>query len=153
MGKVLFIVGNEGLLDYVKPLWEELNQHHKLKSSNFKSHHTNMTFQDRKEKFYNLLDKCELRVELAKDSEKDKFIGYCISSFEENIVGEIESIFVMKEYRGNGIGEKFMKNALNYMDKVNCVKRKIAVAEGNENAFGFYSKFGFYPRLTILEQK
>lgn len=153
METILYLVGNEGLLDFVKPLWEELNQHHKLKSNNFKSHYTNMTFHQRKDKFYSLLGKCELRVELAKDSEKDEFIGYCISSFEENKVGEIESIFVMKEYRGKGIGETFMKNALDYMDKVNCIKRKIAVAEGNESALGFYSKFGFYPRLTILEQK
>jgi ribosomal protein S18 acetylase RimI-like enzyme len=28
----------------------------------------------------------------------------------------------------------------------------IGVAAGNENAFNFYARYGFYPKVTILEQ-
>jgi hypothetical protein len=34
---------------------------------------------------------------------------------------------------------------------IHAVSRKvIAVAAGNEEAFGFYAKFNFYPRVSVL---
>jgi diamine N-acetyltransferase len=39
------------------------------------------------------------------------------------------------------------------MDEHGAERKIIGVAVGNEEAFGFYEKFGFYPRVTILRQK
>ncbi|MBN2735100.1 MAG: hypothetical protein JXQ82_09630 [Methanomicrobiaceae archaeon] len=43
--------------------------------------------------------------------------------------------------------------ALSWLDKNGSVENRVPVANGNEAAFSFYQKFGFYPRRTILEQK
>ena len=32
-------------------------------------------------------------------------------------------------------------------------RARVSVGDGNEVAWVFYRKFGFYPRMTVLEQK
>ena len=80
-------------------------------------------------------------------------IGYCVTTVAENKAGEIESIFIEKQYRRRGIGDHFMKTALDWMDAHAATRKVIAVAAGNEEAFGFYQKYGFCPRVSILIQK
>ena len=46
-----------------------------------------------------------------------------------------------------------MKKALEWLDKMKVKETIIAVGDGNEEAFKFYEKFGFYPRVTILTKK
>jgi len=38
------------------------------------------------------------------------------------------------------------------MDEMGAVKKVVNVAAGNEQAFDFYKKHGFYPKKTTLEQ-
>jgi len=45
-----------------------------------------------------------------------------------------------------------MKTALAWMDDRAATNKIIGVVEGNEEAFGFYKKYGFYPRAHILQQ-
>jgi diamine N-acetyltransferase len=101
-----------------------------------------------------LLEKAKtgvVRVELARD--KDTLVGYCVSSIDANRQGEIESIYIENEFRKIGIGDHFMKPALKWMDDHGSERKIIGVAVGNEQAFGFYEKYGFYPRVTVLRQK
>ena len=46
-----------------------------------------------------------------------------------------------------------MKKALAWMDEKGAVKKVVAVAAGNEQAFNFYERYGFVPRKTVLEQQ
>jgi ribosomal protein S18 acetylase RimI-like enzyme len=39
------------------------------------------------------------------------------------------------------------------MDSCGAERKRVSVGNGNEAAWAFYKKFGFYPRMTILEQK
>lgn len=142
--------GPEGL-DNVAGLWRKLRLHHKERSTYFKEEMDTVPWEERKQW---LLKKAgnngKFLVETARD--KDKLVGYCISSISEK-EGEIESIYVEKEYRKQHIGEHFMKSALAWMDSRGVTRKIIGVAVGNEEAFGFYRKFNFYPRVTILRQK
>ena len=76
-----------------------------------------------------------------------------MSSLSEDKEGEIESIFVKEGCRKEGIGSVLMTPALTWLDLNGSVRKRVAVGEGNEAVFGFYGKFGFSPRMTVLEQK
>ncbi|KNF07515.1 acetyltransferase, GNAT family [Gottschalkia purinilytica] len=146
-----FTNGNIELLDLVQPLWEKLNKHHKINSNYFSDKFKNLNFEVRKNQFIN--DKnLKLKVDLIKDKEKDLYIGYCISTINKDLIGEVDSLFIEKEYRKYGLGDKLMNRALEWLN-INKVKTKIiGVAEGNESVLEFYKKYGFYKRRVILEQ-
>lgn len=65
---------------------------------------------------------------------------------------EMESLYVRENYRGLGLGETLLSNAIAWMDEMGAHTKTVSVAVGNEKAFGFYEHFGFYPRKTQLEQ-
>jgi diamine N-acetyltransferase len=151
MSTIDFVTGGIELLDFVQPLWEKLNNHHQVNSRHFPDKFKNLTFDLRKMKFINDSN-TELRIELAKESENQAFVGYCISTINIDSVGEIDSLYIEPEYRKFGIGDKLMNRSLEWLDSKNVRMKIIGVAEGNEQVFGFYKKYGFYERRTILEQ-
>ncbi|MBU5438353.1 GNAT family N-acetyltransferase [Tissierella sp. MSJ-40] len=151
MDNFKFVTGSIELLDFVQPLWEKLNKYHEVNSNYFQSRFTNLKFEVRKNKFVND-NNLEVKVDLIKDIEKNLYIGCCISTVSKELVGEIDSLFVEKEYRKYGLGDKLMNRALDWLNS-NQVKTKIiGVAEGNEYVLGFYKRYGFYKRRVILEQ-
>jgi diamine N-acetyltransferase len=136
-------------IELIKPLWEKLNRMHLEDSRYFKDHFRNFTFEKRKEKFNEMDDKNMLIDTVFFD---EKPVGYCISSIA-NQCGEIESLFIEEEHRKSGSGRNLVENAVKWMKSNNCRKIGVSVAEGHESVFGFYRKFGFYPRMTYLELK
>jgi GNAT superfamily N-acetyltransferase len=143
-GTVYLEMGPEAL-DLVRPLWEKLNEHHLVRSPDFRRHYEEMTFESRKE---DLLRKERLRVILAAAGHET--IGYCFCSIEGD-TGEIDSIFVDEPYRRSGVGETLVHRALDWLEAGGARKKIVAVAAGNEAAIPFYEQFGFVPRLTVLE--
>ncbi|MGC9396502.1 MAG: GNAT family N-acetyltransferase, partial [Anaerolineae bacterium] len=85
------------------------------------------------------------------DADTENVIGYCISLVTEE-VGYIESIFIEADYRGLGIGDALMQHALAWMDERNVSMKRVVVAVGNEEAFGFYGRYGFQPCYIVLQQ-
>lgn len=152
MATIEYLVGDKKVLDEVKELWEGLNAHHRVNSKHYADFYSSFTFEARKADLLKKTQNGNLRVEIAIDKEIGQNVGYCISSIDEGKIGEIESIYILNDYRGMGIGDRLMKNALDWMDEMGAIKRVVTVATGNEQAFGFYEKFGFYPRRTVLEQ-
>jgi diamine N-acetyltransferase len=133
------------------PFWKKLRQHHKERSTNFSEEINQMSWEERKAHLQEKTQTGAILVQTAKDN--GRMIGYCISSVTEKKTGELESIYVDKEYREHHIGDYFMKAAMAWMDTKGTKQRIIGVAVGNEEAFGFYEKYGFYPRTTILRRK
>jgi len=149
--QIEYIVTDARDLELIRPLWEKLNEHHVVRSRYFAAEMVQRTFEDRKKYFLDNA-KAELRVELAKDKAAGAVIGYCVSSISTGEQGEIESIYVEPDYRKLGIGDALMQRALAWMDGRQIKRKRIGVAYGNEEVFGFYSRYGFYPRVTILQQ-
>ncbi|ERI93662.1 acetyltransferase, GNAT family [Clostridiales bacterium oral taxon 876 str. F0540] len=152
MNRFEFISGSIELLDFVQPLWEKLNKHHESKSTYFKDKFKNLKFDVRKGKFVNDSN-LKVKVDLIKDLETNAYIGYCISSVNKELIGEIESLFIEEEYRKYGLGDKLMNRAIEWLDNAQAKTKIIGVAEGNENVLDFYKKYGFYKRRIILEQR
>ncbi|GMM83754.1 GNAT family N-acetyltransferase [Pseudoalteromonas sp. MTN2-4] len=72
-------------------------------------------------------------------------ILHCMKNTAGAIVGfigvhseKIEMLFILNEYRGQGIGKSLLKNALNF-HSIN----KVDVNEQNPQALGFYEAMGF----------
>ncbi len=150
MQKIEYTVTDQRDLDLIGSLWEKLNEHHRVRSPYWAGYYAHMTFELRKKELLEKSGKGAIRIDIAKDGNTGVLIGYCVSIVSEMKQGEIESIFIEKDYRLHGIGDNFMKKTLAWMDSLSVTNRVIAVAAGNEEANAFYSRHGFYPRRTIL---
>ncbi len=144
--------GNEELLDFIKPLWEQLNEEHRHLSRYFSSDFASNNFEKRKAGLIEQTKKAIIRVDLVKVSHSNKYIGYCVSKVDKQKVGEVESLYIENKYRKSGIGGNLIKKVLSWMDSIPTEKKIINVAYGNEKVFSFYGQYGFYPRSYILEQ-
>ena len=68
-------------------------------------------------------------------------------------VGEIDSMFVLANYRKHGIGRTLVKRAMAWF-KENVAKNVIVlVGVGNEEVLDFYGAFGLLPSAIRLEWK
>ncbi|MBI4267264.1 MAG: GNAT family N-acetyltransferase, partial [Chloroflexi bacterium] len=67
--------------------------------------------------------------------------------------GCLESIFVESDYRGNDIGDTLMAKAIEWMNSKKVQTITLDVGVGNEEVLSFYSRYGFYPRTIVLQQK
>jgi diamine N-acetyltransferase len=146
---VRYISGNEELLDKIEPLWTLLNQQHLRLSKHFKNYYLDMTFQKRKITLLKKAQDGKLRVDIAN---ADQPVGYCVSSINTQKEGVIESLFVDKNYRLTGIGDALIRKAIDWLDNEGATSKIVEVSVGNEEAFGFYERYGFLPRKTMLKQ-
>ena len=146
-----YISGGIELLDEIQPLWDKLNRHHQTISPHFSVEFGTKTFDGRKEKLLKKYAGSEIRIDLAQSN--DRIIGYLISAITLDGVGEIELVYIEDSFRGQLIGDELMHRALNWLDGQKVHTKVIAVAVGNERAFSFYARFGFFPRVVKLEQK
>ena len=134
----------------IKPLWESLNRMHEERSANFKEHFAANAFERRIEKFLRLADD-RLYIGAAKDS--TAVVGYVVATASGDGTGEIDSIFVGENHRAGGVGRALMEGALTWLSENGCPTVTVGVADGNEETIGFYRRFGFYPRMTILMRR
>jgi len=153
MHAVLYRATGFDEIELIRPLWEQLNNHHHAKASRFRDHYEQMTFEDRRSHFGRLHETGHLRLDLAQDKKTGRYIGYCVSSVSVEKTGEIESIFIETAYRSAGVGTALVTRGLGWMDTLGVIRKRVSVGDGNESALAFYQKFGFYPRMTVLEQK
>lgn len=151
MENIRIISGGTELLDKVEPLWEKLNKYHESKSTHFANKFKNFKFYTRRKKFEDT-NTTKLKVDLVQDVFNNTYIGYCITTINSENIGEIESLFLEKNYRGIGIGDKLMEKALSWLRKNNINKKIIGVIAGNEGALKFYEKHGFYKKVMLLEE-
>jgi diamine N-acetyltransferase len=138
-------------ISIIKPLWEKLNDIHHRDSLYFKDHYASFTFEKRTEKFGEISDN-DILIEIA-TAKNGHIIGYCVSTISADRDGEIDSIFIEDECRGKGIGEKLIRDAIDFLKNNNCGQILLAVANGRESVFPFYQNLGFFPRLTYLKLK
>lgn len=140
-------------LETIRGLWQKLNAHHEaLAPVYFTGHFARMTFDQRKKELLEKSENGALRIDLAGDKDTGEIIGYCVGTISEQGQGEIDSIYVDREYRGLGIGDILMRRTVDWMDERSVTKKVLGVTAGNEDVFDYYQRYGFYPRVTILEQ-
>lgn len=138
-------------IELMKPLWEKLNSIHYDKSIYFKSRYDKFTFDKRIDSIYKKAQKGIIKLDLLLDNDKGNYIGYCLSSIEGDL-GEIESIFIEKEYRKLGLGDKLMNNVLVWFQSKEIKNIEINVVYANDEALPFYNRYGFHIGNYILKK-
>ncbi len=122
------------------------------RSVHFKGHFAAMTWQKRRSELLKKAECGQLRIDVAFDADAEEAVGYLVSTLTDEKLGTVESIFVLEAYRGLGIGESLMRRALAWMDQNGAAEKVLEVTVGNEQVHGFYGRFGFMPRQTLLKQ-
>ena len=100
-----------------------------------------------------LLDKTrngQLYVQLVYVNNTEKPIAFCITSLSKDLIGEIETLFVLEKYQGNNLGGRLFKKALSWLEEKEAIEQRLTVAIGNESVFNFYSRYNFFPGYTTL---
>ena len=149
--KVTYKSGGPDLLDEIQLLWEGLNRHHAAISPHFKADFHAKTFAERKRALLEKYTDGQLRIDIA--GTQGRNVGYLVSAITPDGVGEIESIYIEDDFRGQAIGDQLMQWALDWLDEQGVHTKQIDVAVGNERAYKFYARFGFYPRVVTLKQR
>jgi len=154
-----FIEGGTELLNRIEPLWEQLNALHTEKSTHFSDIFANTKFSSRKEVFEDKGTKGKLLVILA-ETEGEECVGYCVCSLGHERtstgfgkVGEIDSMFVVANYRKHGIGRILVKRAMAWFEENEAKNVIVLVGVGNEEVLDFYGSFGLLPIAIRLEWK
>jgi ribosomal protein S18 acetylase RimI-like enzyme len=148
MNNIEYSVTDAEELDIIEPLWNKLIVHHRERATHFRKMLGNIDFDKRKQQ---LLEKDNIRIDLAYNADKEQLIGYCVSTIDAKKQGEVESIYVEEDYRRNGIAGNLMKKALRWMDDMSAERKVLLVATGNEEVLPFYERYGFYPRGIVME--
>ena len=65
-------------IELIRPLWEQLNDHHRQRARAFRNMYDQWTFDDRKKHFIRVAALGPLRIDLAADPLTGRYIGYCI---------------------------------------------------------------------------
>lgn len=151
MLNIEIISGSKELLEYVGPLWDKLNDHHKNNSINFKEKYERLSFKERSNGFL-VYKKDNININLVKDKDKKIYVGYCVSTINSGFIGEISSLYIEPKYRNYGIGDELIKRAIKWLDDNKVSKKILGVAIGNEDVLKFYQRHGFHSRTIILEQ-
>ena len=151
MPKIEYTTADFQGLDIIAPLWRELIKHHAEHSTHFSKQLAAMTFEERKKQLIEKSRDGALRIDLARDKESDKLIGYCVGTVSKDNRGEVESIYVEPEYRRSGIADAMLLGCLAWMEEKSVKKKVLVVAVGNEEIIPLYEKHAFYPRAIIME--
>ncbi len=149
--RMYYEVAGEDGLDLIEPLWLELRQMHRARSTHFRDSLGAKTFHQRRDE---LLEKASwglMRVELARD-EQGRLVGYCVATIDNLMTGEVDSLFVTSMARGMGIGTRLMEGAMRWMEAMGAKRRVLSAIVGNEEVHSFYARFGFLPKSVILER-
>jgi ribosomal protein S18 acetylase RimI-like enzyme len=106
------------------------------------------------------------RIRLIQENKCDVFVA----SLDDEYIGEItvkyvngvledetipnvrvylEAFRICYEHQGLGIGQKFLKYVLEYLESLGYTEFTIGVEESNKAAFNIYKKFGFTERINI----
>ncbi|MCG7845274.1 MAG: GNAT family N-acetyltransferase [Methanomassiliicoccales archaeon] len=144
------VFGEEGL-ELIEPLWLQLRQMHRARSTYFRDALGSKSFHQRKDELLEISSKGLLRVELAKD-EHGTIVAYCVASIDDELTGEVDSLFVTAAHRGRGIGTRLIEGAMRWMDGLGVRRRVLTAIVGNESIHEFYARFGFRPKNVLLER-
>lgn len=79
-------------------------------------------------------------------------IGTSKDQFTEKIYGFIYELFVLEEFRGNGISKQIMKTGIEHLKQDGYSEVRLSVYAGNQ-ALKLYEKLGFKNRIITMSMQ
>lgn len=130
-------------LDEIKSLWEAIRDDHATRSTYFGNDFRGRRFENRFD-FYHDADRVKY-AGLCVARDNSQIIGYCAGHIDYQGIGEIDSFYVVPEYRSQGIGHLIFERLHQEISARHPAKIHISVIHGNERALSFYKRHGFLP--------
>ena len=148
-------------LELLKPLWISLHHHHAEVAPQLGSIRSEEeSWQTRRGEYVGWL---ELPANFIILAEFDKqFIGYAFVRVREgksatwNVsqqIGEIETLSILPEYRGFGVGVGLLEHVYVELKKDNVYEASLGVIATNQAAIRFYEKQGFETSLQYMNKR
>ncbi len=135
----------------IKELWERNRKYHEDLSEFFGDLYSNMIFEERISAFADY-DKNHMKITLAENSHDGTLVGYCISTFN-GIEGCTQTLHVLEDVRGTGIGRNLMNQHIEWLKNNGCENISITVSYENHKTIMFYESLGFRPNTLEMRLK
>jgi ribosomal protein S18 acetylase RimI-like enzyme len=161
LSKIEIIRAGAERIDDVEPLWHAMHRHHRSVAGHltdvapFRSDDESWA---RRRAFYErLLAQPDSFFLLAEhDGQLVGYAAVAVGGTEATLevgsrVGSLESLSVLSEERGHGLGGRLMDAVFEELRRLGVEEITLAVMEGNDDAWRFYERLGLVPylRLTI----
>lgn len=147
--EVRFISGGTELLDQVEVMWRKLTLDASTHSEHFHGYFANKPWEERKAELAAKAAKGSVVVDIA--AVGDRRVGYCISSVSAEGIGELDSLFVDEDCRGQKVGERLAQRSVEWMRRRGARTMLVLTVYGNEDVLPFYARQGFLPMMVLLQ--
>jgi len=144
----VFTTGGEELLPQIRPLWNELKKHHVEVAGIFSPVFARTDWESRLRDLKRKASDGKLKVDLV--TRGDELIAYAVSTIDHKCIGEIDSLCVKEQYRGQGIGKQLIRRAIDWMESEGAKSYTLQVVHGNDRAMSLYQSLGFRPVRHVL---
>ncbi len=92
---------------------------------------------------------CRMKFDVVKV--KDDIAGYCVSSINRHLQGEIVSLFVLPEFRGQGVGTCLLDEHMRWLHTHNVRSIFLYVHPCKTLSIRFYWKFKLFSNSPLME--
>ena len=127
----------------------ELSEYHNQISVNFKGDFPSRPYDITLKMFENALD--SRTSQILVEEKNDRIIGFCKIDINNNF-GKLDYLVVLREYRGQGYGKKFMDWAMSVFEEQGITEIEVKVIDGNE-AVALYEKYSFKMHSHIMKKR
>lgn len=135
----------------IKELWERNRKYHEKISKDFGFLYSDIIFEDRISGFKSF-NEDNIKITIAVDDKDSLVIGYCISTYEYD-KGEIQTIHVLEECRGEGVGKYLINLHISWLKLKGCNSIVLSVDCNNSNTIEFYKSLGFGQNVIEMRLK
>jgi ribosomal protein S18 acetylase RimI-like enzyme len=148
----------------LEPLWVAVHHQHQAAMPELAPYVSDeVTWREHRPMYEELFHRPDTFLFLASDG--DRLIGYAlghVTPVEETWIadtwvtgkriGELESISVLPEYRGQGLGSRLLDEVDREFDALGVEDVVIGLLPGNEGALRLYERHGFRPNWLYLSR-
>ncbi len=157
-GGVTFTLRGSDCIDLLEPLWLQLFDHHRaVGDAGIRVIDRRRSWPRRRRLYEQLFAEPGTFVVLAEQDGKP--VGYALCHLKHgaddtwdtgDVLGEVETLVLSPEVRGNGVGNALMDAAEAELGRRGADDIVTAVLEGNDRARDFYLQRGMKPTVTYL---
>jgi GNAT superfamily N-acetyltransferase len=145
--------GGAEMIGRIESMWRKLTSHAAQRSEHFSRYFDQRTFEQRREELQEKAANGRLHIDIARDARTGQDLGYCVSSMDSKGSAEIESLFVDEASRGRGVGHALIERAIAWMEQNSAKSIVVFTVYGSEEVLPFYARYGFRPKMMLLERK
>lgn len=144
-------------IDDLAPLWKALHVHHATITPHFgPARSPDESWPRRKANYVSWFEDPGTFLLIAEKESRP--IGYAFVRFIDGSetwrtpdkVAEIETLSVLPEFRGSGLGSALMEAVYSELEKAGVKEISLAVVATNTDALRFYERHGFFQRIIHL---